>query len=40
MQPAVHSRAYRDNSRRNLPQEVSVVGDGNDSALELHQSFF
>ena len=39
-QPAIHSRAHRDDSRRDFPQEVSVVGDGDDGALELHQSFF
>ena len=40
MQPAVHSRAYRDDSRRNLSQKVSVMGNGNDGALKLHQGFF
>ncbi len=39
-QPALHSSAYRDDSRRNFAQEVSVMGDSNDGALEFHQSFF
>ena len=39
-QPAIHSRAHRDDSRRDFPQEVSVVGDGDNGALKLHQSFF